>query len=567
MSANERSRDRGRTEPQLGDIDRLDASSREPFVETPRGADEDRHTRRPAAPAAAAPKSRRGWLPAVIVLVVIVLGAWAWVNQDRLRALLPRTQLNAMLARADQALAAGRLEGHDGSSARELYEAARALEPDNERALQGLQSVGKAELARARKALADGHRDQAEDALSDARELLGGGAGVNAVAAQLERIRRSQAQIEDLIVRAQDALAEGQLTGSDGAAAMYQKVLSADPDNAIARHGLDKIGDVLSAQARRQLSQSQLKDAADTVAQIGRLMPNYGDLPSLRADVMQAQKQADAQVQQHLDAAKQAMSAGHFAGDGDDNALAQYRAALAVDADNAEARAGIGHVAQALVVQAQAAIEAGAADQAAGLLAQAAALAPKSADLLAAQSQLAALKKRQARAPADAASAGTASDGGQMAAPASLSAADQAKLERLLSRAAAAAQAGDIMSPPGACAYDLYRQALAVDGNSAKALAGLQSLTGTSEHLFAQAVSSGDLDKAGTYLDTIDQLDPGDPATDRLRHQLADAWLDRAGQAIDQGQDAQALQALARARKLQPDSARLKAMYARLGGA
>ncbi|NII10039.1 hypothetical protein [Oleiagrimonas sp. C23AA] len=597
MSPNDRSRDRGRTEPSLGDIDRIDEPAGAPAPAPPPRVDADArrtrervaHTdddvampppggaraRRERAAAAAAPSPerpasrRRSWLPAIIILVVIVVGALAWINQDRLRALFPRTQLNSMLDRADKALKSGDLEGHDGNSARELYEAARALEPDNDRALNGLQKVGHAELDRARQALAKGDRQQAEDALSDARELLGGGQDVDAVAAKLDAIRRSQAQIEDLIVKAQDALAEGQLTGNDGAAALYHQILDADPDNAIARHGLDKIGDVLAGQARQQLKQNDLKAAADTVAQMSQLMPNYGDLPSLRASVVQAQKQADAQVQQHLDAAKQAMSAGHFTGDGDDNALAQYRAALAVDADNAEAKAGIGHVAQALVVQAQAAIEAGSADQAAQLLDQAAKLTPKSADLAAAQSQLAALKKRQASQPAAASSASAvASDDSAPAAPASdLSPTDQAKLDKLLVRAKVAAQAGDIMSPPGACAYDLYRAALAIDGNNAKALSGLQSLTHVSEQLFTKALQSGDLDKAGEDLETIDQLDPGDSATDDLRHQLANAWLDRADKAIDQGQDGQALKALAQARKLYPDSPRLKAMYARLGGA
>ena len=78
----------------------------------------------------------------------------------------------------------------------------------------------------------------------------------------------------------------------------------------------------------------------------------------------------------------------HHNGAGDDTALAHFKAALALDPDSREAQSGLGMVAQAMIVRASAAIEAGDRTQAAGLLDQAEALAPKSADLAAARARL-----------------------------------------------------------------------------------------------------------------------------------------------------------------------------------
>ncbi len=69
-------------------------------------------------------------------------------------------------------------------------------------------------------------------------------------------------------------------------------------------------------------------------------------------------------------------------------ALAHFKAALAIDPNNPQAKAGLGQVAEALIVQANAAADSGDSDQAKQLLEQAAALTPKSADLVAARARL-----------------------------------------------------------------------------------------------------------------------------------------------------------------------------------
>jgi hypothetical protein len=147
-----------------------------------------------------------------------------------------------------------------------------------------------------------------------------------------------------------------------------------------------------------------------------------------------------------------------------------------------------------------------------------------------------------------------------------LSAAQQAQITRLLQGAQAAATRGDIMLPPGGSAYDLYRQALAIDGNNADARRGLQALPVQVEQQFNQALAAGQLGRATDMLANLAELAPGDPAQGALANRLASAWLDQADRQLASGDRVGAAQSLNRARKLTPDSARVQDMAVRLQG-
>lgn len=528
-----------RTEPTLGDIDRL------------RPADDLPHIRvepRVRAPSAAPPR-RRAWWPLLLILLALVAGSWVVFNPGPLRALFPSTELNILLTRGDRALAAGQLGGDGTQGAREDYEAARAMEPDNERALAGLNRVGQAELTRARAALAAHRLDAAEAALAQARELLGGGPGVDRLATALRAARNAGVQIEALVGRAQQALADGNLDGSDGAAALYRQVLAADPGNAVARHGLDRVGDALATQARAALDAGDRAQAATLLDRLAALRPADADLPDLRARLAAMQRDADTALRQHLAQGRADLRGGHFTMPAGDNALTQFQAALALDPTNTEARSGLGQVAEALIVQAHADTDAAQFARARQLLDQAAQLAPDSADLAAARARLAARQRQAASASR---------------APVTLNAAQHAQLRALLAQGAQAAAAGRLLSPPGDCAYDLYRSALAIDAQDSAALGGLAMLPARAQTLYAQDLRGGRLDQAGVMLDSFVQLAPADPAAAQMKRQLADAWLDRAAQRLAQGLNADARAALDHARTLAPDDPRVAVLAARL---
>jgi tetratricopeptide (TPR) repeat protein len=542
---------RGRTEPTLGKLDldlhdepaapddglpqvRIDASEWRPST---------------AAPSRRATPGRRGWLLPLLLLLAIAAGTLVWLQQDRLRNLVPNTALNDVLSRADAALAAGKLEGTDGSSARELFESAGGLQPDSDRARDGLHRVGEAEVARADAALHAGRYDEAESSLNAARELLGGGSDVERLGQQLAAARNPQAQTESLVDQAQQALAAGKLDGDDGAGALYKRVLDADRGNAVAARGLDKVGDALAAKARQSIAANDNAAASTSIDRIAALVPGYGDLPSLRASLAETKKQDGQDLEQLIRQGGDDMRAGHFTGTGDDNALARFRAVLAIDPDNAQARAGLGQVAQALIVQANAAIDSDDDAQATRLLDQATALAPKSAELAAAKARLGDADKQ---------------GGDDTGAQATLSPEQGAEVARRVARAQAAASRGDIMTPPGDSAYDLYRSALAIDGNNAAARTGLQSLPGIVGRQFGQALNDRNLVRANDLVATLSDLAPGDAGQADLRHRLASAWIDQAVERSGAGDRVGANDALNHARRLDPGDPRLQDVSSRL---
>ncbi len=568
-----------RTDPTLGDLDQLDAGADR------RGAAREREPERPASaprpppfnarPARKRPLRRRHrmrWSLIILAVVAIVVIGWLWNHQAMLSGMLPQTQLNALLERADTAYSAGNLAGSE-NSARDLYEAARALDPDNEHALTGLQNVGHAELDRAQAALKKRDYASARSALEEARSLLGGGAAVEGMDKALAKAVLQTSNVDVLINQARAALANGDIDGPDGAAALFGKVLAGDPHNAVARHGMDQIGDLLATRIQGQVGSNDLVGAKQTLSDLAGLLPRYSQLPTLRASVAAAERDSQSQRDQYLEKGQADLRAGKITGAGDDNAEAQFKAALEADPDNDKAKAGLGQVAGALIVQANAALESGQTQDAKKLLDAAAELAPKSADLAAARSRLAASEARPApkaanRATAHAGVATVEADQVPEASapppPAPLTPMQSAKVARLVARAKSAARKGDIMLPPGDSAYDLYRAALGIDGDNVEAQAGLRALPEVTRAQFDQAVREDNLDHAHDMLATLQQLDPGDPAMPAMRHRLGSAWLDRADHYVGLGELAAARTALQEAQRLMPQDPRISEVDARI---
>lgn len=556
----------GRHEPRLGNVDQLGVPEGPVPITSP--------PRRSGPPPARRPLTF--WLLWLLILGMTV--ATVWCYQDQLRALIPSTTLNQVLNRGDQALQAGHLDGHDGSSARELYEAARALAPDNDRAMQGLRQVASAELDASRQALAAGRLDEAEQALAVARELNGGGVIIEQLQRDINARRSAGDQLERWVQQAQAALAAGHLDGDGGAGPLYRQMLTMNPDNPVAQHGLDQVASAMTAQARQAIAAHDLAAAADWVSRLVALNPDYAELPVLKGELVDQQQAAAQQLQADLDQAGQALRDGRISGASPDTAQAGYQAALVLDPQNAQAKAGLAQVAAALIMQADAALEAGDSRQARALLDQAAPLAPDSPELNTVRAQLQddgrGDKAAVAVPPPVAASAASAAlPAARIRAPtptqavAELSPAQQAQVAQWLQQAGTAAAAGQIMLPPGASAYDLYRQVLATDPHNAAAQAGLQGLPAAARQALVVAMGSGQLGQAEGLLASLGQLQPGDASLGVMREQLANAWIDQAIQQLDAGDKPGCAQALHHARQLSPRNPRLPGLYAHLNAA
>ena len=523
-----------RAEPSLGRLD--------DFIDQPMRRPMGRGTPRPNA---ARGTSRKGLRWAVAAVIVFAGAIAAWQFQGRLRALIPNTELNGLIGRGDKALADGKLIGTQHDSARELFEAARTLDPDNEQARAGLNKVGAKLLEQARLALTRNDLESMRLDLSAANEVLGGGAEIEQLKAQLHAAETRSTASESLLAKADAALAAGKLLGAGSAAEAYSQVLDADATNALASNGLKKVAERLVEQARSAIADGKIDAANARIAELTQLSPNHAAIPELRGSVAKLHANDSEALDKTLSKAEAQQRAGRVSGD--DGALALFQSVLKKEPDNARAKAGLRKIAQTSLAQANAAMDADNIAQADKLMQQAETAAPDLADLHGARVRLRELREQQ-----DIAKQQT-----------QISPADNARIAGLLEVADKALIEGNLIEPPGDCAYDHYRAILRIDRDNAKAMAGLARIPGRAKELFEQTVKDNPR-KARAHLDAIAQSDPGNASLPALSERLANSYLDQADARLAQDRRADAEKSIRAARELNPSNARLAPLEAKL---
>ncbi|NUS39038.1 MAG: hypothetical protein HOQ02_08445, partial [Lysobacter sp.] len=204
----------------------------------------------------------------VVLLLATLLLAYRKPLADRL---FPDTRAQALLAQAGHALAQGRLSSADGRGARELYQAALAIDPDRNDARAGLARVGTAALAQAGRDIAAGRYSDAHAHVQLAREVSMPRAQVERMATRLREREAAQIGIASLLARAAAARTAHHLDdGPEAALPLYERVLVLQPDRVEALEGReDAIADLLQ-QARAALQHGALGDAATLIASARR---------------------------------------------------------------------------------------------------------------------------------------------------------------------------------------------------------------------------------------------------------------------------------------------------------
>lgn len=438
---------------------------------------------------------RKPWLAAAIVLAFFA-GA-LWLARDPLSdRLWPQTRVQKLCEQAAQALAAGRLTAPDGTGARELYQAALAVDPDGNQARGGLSKVGLAALTQARAAATRNDFSQAHTMLQLAQDLSVPRAREQAVANEVRKREAAHAGIDGLLTRAAVQHRYKRLLGDDGALALYQRVLELEPREIQALEGReDALSDLLQ-QAGAQLAADQLAEAAQTIQAVREYDPGHVELPEMASQLTRAMEQtrraADTALRQ-----EQLQRAQDL-----------YAAVLGIDPHDAQAQQGRAHVIDAYARRADRAIADFQFEQAQADLERARALQADAASVTAAAQHL--QRARQSS---------RAQFGTQ---PRRI---DPQRLQMLLNGAEAAEQRGDLLTPPGDSAYDMLRAARAIAPNHPQVKQAAQRLLPAAQNCFERELGNNSLGKARGCLDAWSALEGQSAATRAAQRRLATRWL------------------------------------------
>ena len=483
---------------------------------------------------AAPPAMRRASrvLAAALLLALLVgmlfrgaIGEWLW----------PAQHAQELRMRAEAALDAGRLSAADGSGARELFEAALALQPDQVEARAGLARVAVAALAQARAHADAGRIARARIALRLAHDLQAPRASLETMEHRLTDLEGDGDRIARLLSRADAALRAGQLDGSDDAALpLYQRVVQLQPRNQAALEGReDALADLL-APASAALEGGDIVGAANLIRRAEHFDAGHAALPGLRAKLGRAVERQAGRIDALLRRDQLA-------------AAAAICMTLQGAARAAEAGACTTLLPRRLLHRAG--------EQAADFdLAGARASMENARDLGADPGDIAAAEARLQRASRD---ARRVTGGAQ--APGT-----RQRVTRLLAQAEQAGQRGDWLAPPGESAWDHLRQARALAPGDPRVVAALGAMLPAARRCNADGLRDNNLGRAQACLEAWQQLAPGDAALALARSRLGERWLAFGAQRLADGDIRGARAALARARGLQPSMAGVEELAGRI---
>ncbi len=411
--------------------------------------------------------------------------------------LWPVAEAEALRLQAESALQQGRLSAADGSGARELYEAAVAIDPDRAELRSGLARVAQAAVQQARAAAERGAFAEAHRQLRLARALSAPRVQADAVAEILRRREAAVAGIDDLRRAADAARVAGRLEGAaDAALPLYRRILELQPAHLAALEGREDALTTRLQQAREALDRGDLAAAAAGISITVEYDAGHGDLPETQAALVQAverlRRRADADLR-----------AGRLtrAGEG-------YRAWRASGVETDVADAGLLAVARAHAARAREAAADFRFDRANVELAAAEALVPDSPEWA------------QVRDALQRASRARDTTGPQLS-PRVL----QRRLRTLLDEAAAAEARGDWLTPPGDSAFDKLRAARALAPDDSGVRRATARMLPRVRECFENELRDNRLQRARVCLDAGIALagDRSDNIT--ARNRLAQRWV------------------------------------------
>ena len=384
------------------------------------------------------------------------------------------------------------------------------------------------------------HPDQAQHDLDLARDLSAPVAGIQRVETALRRETGSEAQISDLLEKADAADRAGHLDdGNASALAIYQQAVEAAPDNAVV---LDRRRALLTRMlggVDALLAHDDVDGAQKLVDRVASVDPGDLDLPAARTRMAEANQRRQKEQARLLDGADADLRAGKI-----DAAVALWRQVLAQSPDDLRAHGGLRAAGDALVREANH----DAADfdfsGAQAALAKARVLAPESPSLRATEQHL-----QQARALR----AGMGRVGR-----------DKANIDDLLAAADHAIVRDELVDPPGDSAFDKLHEASEIAPGDPRVVAANRRFVATIAACIQHGMTDNRLARASACFVALTTVQPTYAELPSIRATLAKHWLAYADERIGAGELDIAQHAIDSAKRLTPGDPAIAAMLTRV---
>jgi serine/threonine protein kinase len=445
------------------------------------------------------------------------------MQQQNIRSSERKNQVQQLLDEAKTALTDNRLSSPAGDNAYDKYQAALALDPQSQTALQGISTIAATFL---QQSVAAAEKDN----FSRARAMVAAAIQIDSQHPNLQQTQQKINQLEALKQQQQMNLAEQkaqtqaeilqqqqqsrenriqqisalltaadkdlqadrlQTPAGDNAVQKYRQVLQLEPSNLEALEGLQKVGEKYIVLANAKMKTLDIDQVDGYLNMAQKLVPNSQKLLTARRNLLNAkedqalqrdlQMQREWQVKQLLASAKKDVAEGRLSTPMGNNALEKYSRVLTVDAINTEANNGRNKIVDGLTKDAASAIRAKDFDIADGYIATLARFFPNGSKTRSLQNNLS--KARQQFAGL------------------------QKEKNNLLDRVASLSKK-TMTEVNNFQLRSMYSRILQIDDANAIAKAGLEKISVFDLSLADKAINNRDYEKASSYLATVNKTSP-----------------------------------------------------------
>lgn len=188
-----------------------------------------------------------------------------------------------LLTRAGEAAINDKLVGPGDDTALALVLQAVKEAPDDPHVKKAVSLLHARLVANAQQSLAAGDADAARVNLGALKQLPGANGDVGALAARID----AAAKVQPLLEQASGLVQQGKLEGpgEDTALAVYRKVLSLDPENVVARQGLQRVQQASLDRALTAAAQNEDAKADAALADATAILPSSRALTDTRARI------------------------------------------------------------------------------------------------------------------------------------------------------------------------------------------------------------------------------------------------------------------------------------------